>query len=178
MSPLDLKRKQEEFINRIVFSDVIGSAFRRVKNGVYKTTEKEERKKIREKTWEVLQKLCNSYDSASNEAHIGKINEFISKTQSHGLRGGKFSFGVAQKLVNLYMKYQWCRGGKEPRHCPLDRNILNDIDWKGPSWTNPKFDEKCYEKAIGKAQEKAKTEELPLPEWELKKFSELNPLRF
>lgn len=37
------------------------------------------------------------------------------------MRGGQFSFGVAQKLFNLALKFYWSLGLiAEPPHCPID----------------------------------------------------------
>jgi hypothetical protein len=38
-----------------------------------------------------------------------------------------YKYGVAQKLLNLALKYYWCLGLiKEPPHCPVDRIIINN----------------------------------------------------
>jgi hypothetical protein len=48
-----------------------------------------------------------------------------------------YKIGVAQKLLNLQLKYLWCLGLiSEPPHCPVDRIIINETDLKDRiSWT-------------------------------------------
>jgi hypothetical protein len=37
---------------------------------------------------------------------------------------GKINFGIAQKMLNLYLKYMWSLGNiQEPPHFPVDRII-------------------------------------------------------
>ena len=87
------------------------------------------------------------------------------------LLGGKYKIGTAQKLLNLYLKYLWCKGmSKKPTHCPLDGKILNHVDWPGESWTKWKcIDE--YKDAI--AWIKKYTGGEHIADWELRTFNKL-----
>ena len=47
-----------------------------------------------------------------------------------------YKIGVAQKLLNLQLKYLWCLGlAAEPPHCPIDRVVIgksslrNQVAW-------------------------------------------------
>ncbi len=44
------------------------------------------------------------------------------------LFGNGFRVGIAQKALNLYLKYLWCLGKiTEPPHCPFDSIIISEI---------------------------------------------------
>ena len=65
--------------------------------------------------------------SITEEEHIKKI-ETLSKiiTKKHGsiLFESKFRIGVAQKIINLFLKYLWAADLiSKPHHCPFD-NII------------------------------------------------------
>ena len=39
------------------------------------------------------------------------------------------NFGISQKMLNLYLKYQWCKGAiVEPPHFPVDRIIQEELN--------------------------------------------------
>ena len=76
----------------------------------------------------------------SEEQHVLNIQQLsdegtIKGGDILGLEG--YKIGVAQKLLNLQLKYLWCLGLiSEPPHCPVDRIIINETDLKDPiSWT-------------------------------------------
>lgn len=50
----------------------------------------------------------------------------------------KYKLGIAQKLLNLALKYYWCLDEiAEPPHCPVDRIIINKTRLKGKvNWTD------------------------------------------
>lgn len=77
--------------------------------------------------------------------------------------------GMTQKFLNLYLKYKWCLGGPKPYHCPIDRQVLNEINWNNPRWS--KFTGKDYKEAIEKLYE-AFGKDLPM--WELRFFNKKN----
>ena len=59
------------------------------------------------------------------------------------LRCGSYRYGVAQKLLNLSLKYHWCLGRiTEPPHCPVDRLIINRTDLRDKvNWTEIREEE-------------------------------------
>ena len=54
------------------------------------------------------------------------------------LRGRRFRIGIAQKALDLYLKYRWCIGlsAEPPLHCPFDALMLKQVPrWRTKSWT-------------------------------------------
>jgi len=100
-----------------------------------------------------LTRLCEMADS-SPYANVLK----------HGYR-----IGVAQKLLNLQLKYMWCADLlPHPPHCPIDRVILSKTRLKGTlNWTQMNSTAQ-YLQAIAALREIAG--EMPLAEWELDVF--------
>ena len=90
------------------------------------------------------------------------------------LRNGRFRIGIAQKALNLYLKYLWCLGDiPTPPHCPIDRLIIDklNLSWKESgnyNWTKIDDIEK-YKTLIQKCRDKAGN--ASLAEWELKEWT-------
>jgi hypothetical protein len=87
------------------------------------------------------------------------------------LNNGRLRFGIAQKLINLYLKYRWCLGQiPTPPHCPFDRIIISKIGlYNGViNWTEIDCPN-TYRSLVEKAQIKAG--EMSIAEWELLEFS-------
>ena len=53
------------------------------------------------------------------------------------LRQPGYKIGVAQRLLNLQLKYLWCIGiAGEPPNCPVDRVMINKTYLKNQvAWT-------------------------------------------
>ena len=108
--------------------------------------------------------------------HIENISKIITLSENYSsiLMGDKLKFGVAQKLLNLVLKYFWCSGIiKEPPHCPIDRIIQGELYGKYSTkiiaWT--KLDDiEVYMKIIGEIKKEANKESLSIAKWELNKF--------
>ena len=50
------------------------------------------------------------------------------------------NFGISQKMLNLYLKYQWCLGNiKEPPHFPVDRIIQEKLNQVAKNNNLPKI---------------------------------------
>ena len=87
------------------------------------------------------------------------------------LRKGGYRIGVAQKLLNLQLKYLWCTGMvSEPPHCPIDRVIINKTKLRNQvSWTQmTSIDE--YTEVISAMKEKSDAAGCSLSQWELAVF--------
>lgn len=57
---------------------------------------------------------------------LGEVREVRQDLVPSILRGGVLRFGVAQKLVNLYLKYLWVTGYIGlPAYCPIDAIIID-----------------------------------------------------
>ena len=58
----------------------------------------------------------------------------------------KIPIGIAQKAVNLYLKYMWCFGWiPEPPHCRIDRTVLEAVDDQD-DWTKMDENAKLFRK--------------------------------
>lgn len=79
-------------------------------------------------------------DHAVNDLeHYQNLDEFVAYANSVGRQVlGQFGYkyGVAQKLLNLALKYYWCLGlVTEPPHCPVDRIVIDKTTYRGANWT-------------------------------------------
>ena len=100
----------------------------------------------------------------TDEQHITNIKKLSNSTKQYSeiFNGGQINFGIAQKMLNLYLKYQWCLGNiKEPPHFPVDRIIQQKLNEQAKlkglpklellPWTQFK-DETHYSKVINHAR--------------------------
>lgn len=120
--------------------------------------DKEEFKhKVREKLYKIGKDYTNS--EVPSATHLSTIDVLSKKFG--------FSFGVAQKLLNLYLKYLWCMGEiKIPPHCPVDSQILKQVKINNPPWS--KMSERDYKNAIDKIEKESKNKGFEnMAEWEL-----------
>ncbi len=118
---------KEKFIREELATNSLMGAFQHA--GIYqkgiKITDKA-KNKFREFIRTTLYELEQEYKSGnvSDEEHIRNIQVLvnkITKNYSSILGGGKLRIGIAQKLLNLYLKYLWCIGIiPTPPHCPFD----------------------------------------------------------
>ena len=128
--PLDEK---ESFLRREILSSTINGAFQHA--GVYeekpdrlrKSEWEEQKKDFRKKIGKYLDEVVEEYNPDKN--HYERIRMFVKTIKDPLLKKDKnneVSFGVAQKLVNLYLKYLWClaKFNDIPPHCPIDAGIL------------------------------------------------------
>ena len=95
--------------------------------------------------------------------------------QSHIIAKGEITLGVVQKLLNLYLKYQWCLSlvcMPPPPHCPFDRIVISKMNLcNPPAWTQMNSVQE-YEDLVNKASEEANKEGCTIAEWELNLFLE------
>ncbi|MNE55421.1 hypothetical protein D3C80_1502530 [compost metagenome] len=71
----------------------------------------------------------------------------VSKALDNSLHNGRFKIGVAQKLINLHLKYLWTTGyTNEPPHCLID-GIIRDKAKISYDWTTDDPIE-AYKRAI------------------------------
>lgn len=111
-----------------------------------------------------------SYGNISSTDHCNYIASFadhISQTYGNYLHNRRFRYGIAQKLINLHLKYLWSVGlVEEPPHCPLD-GIVRDLANLNYDWTTSDSQEE-YVEAIRTLSELAKPRSLSV--WELQEF--------
>ncbi len=110
------------------------------------------------------------FQSLTEAEHLEEIRRLAteaSRTHSPALHKGKFRFGVAQKLLNLYLKYLWSAGVVQTvHHCPLD-GIINGEAKLGYEW-NTSDSEAEYIEAISKLRSQVGGELLQV--WEIRTF--------
>ncbi len=107
------------------------------------------------------------------EEHIKNIRRFANalSEKSDILKDGKMRFGVAQKLLNLYLKYLWSADimKYEPPHCPVDSIISNNVD--GHYTWAASYSEGEYRKIVKLIKQKAEAKEWTMAVWELFTYS-------
>jgi hypothetical protein len=84
------------------------------------------------------------------------------------------TFGVAQKVLNTYLKYLWCDGRiPAPPHCPFDEIILRQLErHPGCEWRWTYGNKRDYLAWVSAARAKAAGE--PLCDWELRVYRQNN----
>ena len=138
------------------------------------------RKEFQEQAKSLLSSISSCYkddigtDEKSDDWHISKIEEFRRKLQNEFrdiLHEQHIRFGVAQKMLNLYLKHLWATNTiKTPPHCPFDRFILwNKLSIISP-WTKmDDIDE--YKRWVADARKVSKNgQHSSISEWELVEF--------
>jgi len=100
--------------------------------------------------------------------NIEKLIEVATHNNFELLSEDGYKYGVAQKLLNLALKYYWCLGLiKEPPHCPVDRVVIDSTIYKGKiNWTQIKQKPE-YQKIIEEIKRLAQNQNLSVPLWEL-----------
>ena len=102
-------------------------------------------------------------------AFIADIATDLSAKLSCYLHQGRFRIGIAQKLVNVHLKYLWTAGYcQEPTHCPID-GIIRDHAGISYNWTRSDSIEE-YRRAIEALRRIASKRGLTLAQWELESF--------
>jgi len=159
----------------------IGGAFQRANVYAEGLTETHpDRDTLRDALQGKLRSLGTQYvASVSDTGHchnIARLADELSQefAESGILRNNRFRIGIAQKALNLYLKYLWCLGDiPPPPHCPLDRRIIDKLGLPPGhpgeyDWT--KLDDlDKYKFLIEKCREKASP--ASIPEWELRAWS-------
>jgi len=124
----------------------------------------------------VSSKLLPQYKNPVSEPeHYKNIDRLIKFANAEGMRvlgSNGYKYGVAQKFLNLTLKYHWCLGlAEEPPHCPVDRRVIDKTNFKGKAnWTEI-VEAAEYKKIISGVHDLAKKEGLSIAMWELKCYS-------
>ena len=99
--------------------------------------------------------------------YIESLTHRITRAHRSCLHGSKFRFGIAQKLVNLHLKYLWVSDViGEPPHCPID-GIVRDLAGLTYDWTTSNSRQE-YEQTIAALKRHAEPRSLAV--WELQEF--------
>lgn len=166
--------EKERFMDEVILALSIEGAFQRAK--VYKAhVSDHERSQLRDKLREYLIDISSHYKDVpiTEEQHISYI-EYLAKkmTTTFGsiLANDEFRIGVAQKVLNLYLKYLWCLDlSTKPPHCPFDSTVLFEIGKNDVSWT--KIRTIAGYKLLVEAAKCFAGDE-PLADWELRTWDE------
>jgi len=139
---------------------------------VYKDKDASKRREWRKKVRDELQKELEKGYSGGN---VKRIEQFRLATADTVLQQGKLTFGVAQKILNLFLKYCWSLGWSvEPKDCPIDSRILGKLWGEGERriiWST--MDQEEYEKVMEKVDKKRKKRgDLSRAMWEFKEWEE------
>jgi hypothetical protein len=124
-----------EFIESELVTASINAAFQR--GNVYsdsKAYSDPRREILRKRLSSLLRDLGTQYSetvsSVRHKQNIAKIADDLTTAFKDGglLRGNRFRVGIAQKALNLYLKYLWCLGKiATPPHCPFDDRIIGKL---------------------------------------------------
>lgn len=177
MKPTDeLSRKKTEFIDDQIFSLTLMATTQRSKIYASDSTESD-RENFRTALKAELKSRASMYENkVTREQHhknIVDLSDSLSAPHTAGLNEGRFRIGLAQKALNLYLKYLWCLGrlgnDNEPPDCPIDRIVLGKIECphcKNINWTGIDTIAE-YSKIIQHASATASKNGQSLAEWEL-----------
>lgn len=165
---------KKDFLITIALANTVIAAFSRATVYTKDATE-EQRSELREALKTELRALGNRYRTStpSDDEHMDNLRHLadqISRSFGDVLAGRRLRLGVAQKALNLYLKFLWCMGEiTEPPHCPFDRTVLEaapPLDRARPHQPWTRMDEEDeYRRWLAAARAAAGKE--PLPEWEL-----------
>ncbi len=121
---------------------------------------------LREKLRVIGDKYISPIPEEEHLSNIKKIVDDLTSNFSHCLENGKFRIGIAQKALNLYLKYLWCVSLiPMPPHCPFDSIIIGHLpECKNLNWTS--IDSiNDYKKLVNTTRKKSDGK--PIAEWEL-----------
>lgn len=171
-----VERAMDQFVRREIAYLTILASFQHAK--IYADhASLGERPDVRNSLCNELELLADDYlrGPVSDENHVRHIVAFADKmTELHGrvLHESRFRIGIAQKAVNLYLKYCWCFGRmpNPPPHCPFDRTVIQGLpDCEDINFTQ--FDDvRTYRKLAAAAKAKAGSQSVA--EWELALFND------
>lgn len=121
---------------------------------------------IRSNLQEIVKQYSVLVPEEEHVQNIIKLSLVVSTKCGAALLNGRFRIGIAQKALNLYLKYLWCLDQiPTPPHCPFDSRIMAKL----PSniqvpWTRID-DITIYISLVNAAKQVAAG--LSLAEWEL-----------
>jgi hypothetical protein len=105
---------------------------------------------------------------------IQQANQADKETRILGTNG--YRYGVAQKLLNLALKYYWCLGQiSEPPHCPIDKIVIDHTPLRGRvNWTEITTREQ-YLSVISAVRFVAEQATCSISMWELNNYQRRKP---
>jgi hypothetical protein len=141
-----MSQTQEKFIYSEVIKMTLTAAFatrggRKIyateKENIRKNIKKEIESKLVDMSKEYLDPISEKEQEKRHEENIIELSNSISEKYGTYLEGNRFRIGIAQKALNLFLKYLWCLGKiHEPPHFPIDFIMLGKIpDCSEFQWT-------------------------------------------
>ncbi len=124
---------KKTFINNEIWILTFGGAFQRA--NVYSENYPEKtrtafRKALREEVENIVSQKYKK--KVSEDEHIKNIKSIVNFSEHLRVENSiiPINFGVAQKMLNLYLKYLWCLEELEymPPHFPVDRVIQEEFN--------------------------------------------------
>ncbi|KVV16422.1 hypothetical protein [Flavobacterium sp. TAB 87] len=163
-----VEKSQYDFIQNEIWILTFGGAFQRANIYIAKDLAEQKKSDFKKGIRAFIEStILDNYKTTlvSDENHIQNIKKVsdYSANFSELFNNEKINFGIAQKMLNLYLKYRWSLGHiQSPPHFPVDRIIqellnkeLKAIGIKGEelkAWTQF-TDEHHYIKVIKNARE-------------------------
>lgn len=119
-------------------------------------------------TQNIIPGYCNGCSEEQHYKNIDELIAYANRVNPGILSKSGYKYGVAQKLLNLALKYYWCMGLiKEPPHCPIDRIVINKTKYRNKiNWTQI-TERSQYQRVIEDIKVIADKERLSVAMWEL-----------
>jgi hypothetical protein len=173
-----VNEKQQQFIASEFWNAAWNASVQHVSVYGEGVTEKQRRKFKNEMFNFVYNCLLSSYrKTPSEDKHYENIESLIKHGTLIGaeiLKNGAYQYGVAQKLLNLYLKYYWCAEKiAEPPHCPIDGVILKILGLPEIKWTQIS-QESEYKRVIEEIKMRLTQGEPSISRWELRHYMDAN----
>ena len=156
-----------KFLIKAALSDTLISSLQRA-NAYLKCVTNSQKQPFKTAFKAELRKIEPTYLNALDEqTHIQTIQSFadaLSQQFPGILQNQHVRIGVAQKGVNLFLKYMWSLDRiPEPPHCPIDAIVLQEIGYDA-KWTQLDSVE-TYKEIIDVCKQRAGNQSLA--QWEL-----------
>ena len=165
---------REQFLQLIALSDAQSSSFQRANVYASKVSDEQRDKFVKEFKKKLIELEKVYKQPVSPDEHLKNIEAFannLSNSFPTVLLNRKMRIGIAQKAINLYLKYIWCYGWiPEPPHCPIDSTVLQEIG-DPDAWTKINCIQKYSEKIEKIAAKKGKKS---FSEWEYELWNKKN----
>jgi len=126
---------------------------------------------LRRELIETAREYTTRVNETQHLSNIEKLADGLTAQFASCLANGRFRIGIAQKVLNLYLKYLWCLGAiPEPPHCPFDATILRKLPGCADlTWTS--IDTMAdYKKLVAAAKTQAGNDSLSA--WELRVWNQ------
>lgn len=145
------------------------------KNGAWKNSREEinafKNKVVKYLSDEIIPQYKERIDESRHCDNIQSLIDYANEVDTGVLGKNGYKYGVAQKLLNLVLKYYWCLDEtEEPPHCPVDKIVIDKTNFRGRvNWTQILTKEE-YLEIIASVKELADEENCSIAHWELNNY--------